>query len=70
MEFEIKNLKENVVGVARSIGYVIIDTKENLIPKIIFSMGEAGIWITDISIKKASLEDVFIQIARGENNVD
>lgn len=49
---------------------VLIDVKENLIPKIIFGMGEAGIWITDISVKKASLEDVFIQIARGEHHVD
>lgn len=28
-DFEIKNVKENVVGVARALGYVIIDTKEN-----------------------------------------
>jgi len=29
MEFEIKNLKENVVVVARKIGYVIIDSRDN-----------------------------------------
>ena len=29
MDFEIKNIKENVVQVARSIGYVIIDTNGN-----------------------------------------
>lgn len=29
MDFEIKNLKENVVGVARRCGYVIIDTNGN-----------------------------------------
>lgn len=29
MDFEIKNIKENVVGVARALGYVIIDTKGN-----------------------------------------
>jgi len=28
-DFEIKNVKENIVGVARALGYVIIDTKEN-----------------------------------------
>lgn len=27
MDFVIKNSKENIVGVARSLGYVIIDTK-------------------------------------------
>ncbi|HCC59790.1 MAG: hypothetical protein A2402_00145 [Candidatus Staskawiczbacteria bacterium RIFOXYC1_FULL_37_43] len=29
MDFIIKNIKENIVSVARKIGYVIIDTKEN-----------------------------------------
>lgn len=29
MDFEVKNIQENVVGVARALGYVIIDTKEN-----------------------------------------
>ncbi len=29
MDFEIKNIKENIVGVARALGYIIIDTKEN-----------------------------------------
>jgi len=29
MDFTIKNAKENIVGVARSLGYVIIDTKPN-----------------------------------------
>lgn len=29
MDFALKDIKANVVAVARSIGYVIIDTKEN-----------------------------------------
>lgn len=29
MDFEIKNIKESVVELARKIGYVIIDTKDN-----------------------------------------
>ena len=29
MDFTIKNINENIVGVARQIGYLIIDTKEN-----------------------------------------
>lgn len=29
MDFTVKNLKENVVGVARKIGYTIIDTNAN-----------------------------------------
>lgn len=45
---------------------VLIDSEERLIPKLIFSMGKANIWITDIEVKKATLEDVFLQIARGK----
>jgi hypothetical protein len=29
MDFEIKNIKENIVNVARALGYVIIDTNGN-----------------------------------------
>ena len=29
MDFVIKNINENIVGVARKLGYVIIDTKDN-----------------------------------------
>ncbi|MFA5299936.1 MAG: hypothetical protein WC389_17255 [Lutibacter sp.] len=29
MDFVIKNIEENIVGVARKIGYVIIDSREN-----------------------------------------
>ena len=29
MDFTIKNVRENIVGVARRLGYLIIDTKDN-----------------------------------------
>ncbi len=29
MDFEVKNIQENIVGVARALGYVIIDTGNN-----------------------------------------
>lgn len=45
---------------------VLINTEEKLIPKIIFGLSNTGIWITDIEVKKPTLEDVFLQIARGE----
>ena len=44
---------------------VSIQSDEKKIPKIIFKLSKAGIWITDIEIKKPTLEDVFLQIARG-----
>lgn len=36
------------------------------LPNMLFKISNIGIWITDISIKKPSLEDVFLQIARGK----
>jgi len=49
---------------------VNISAEEKLIPKIIFGIGQEDIWITDIEIKKPTLEDVFLEIARKEKNVD
>ncbi|MDP2671455.1 MAG: ABC transporter ATP-binding protein [bacterium] len=43
---------------------VRVKTKEKQIPKVIFGLSEAGIWITDIEVKKPTLEDVFLTIAR------
>ncbi|OGK30962.1 hypothetical protein A3F29_04315 [Candidatus Roizmanbacteria bacterium RIFCSPHIGHO2_12_FULL_33_9] len=43
---------------------VTIDTKEEKVPKLIFSLSKLGIWITDIEVKKPTLEDFFLQIAR------
>lgn len=45
---------------------VTVDTEETHIPKLIFGLSNAGLWLTDIEIKKPTLEDVFLQIARGE----
>jgi ABC-2 type transport system ATP-binding protein len=49
---------------------VSIDTTEEKIPELIFAISERGVWITDIEVKKPTLEDVFLQIARGTNHVD
>jgi ABC-2 type transport system ATP-binding protein len=48
---------------------VSIDTTEQTIPELIFGISERGIWITDIEVKKPTLEDVFLRIARGEAHV-
>lgn len=44
---------------------VTIETEEKLIPSLIFGLSKADIWITDIEIKKPTLEDFFLHIARG-----
>lgn len=49
---------------------VIITLEEKMIPDAIFGLKKEGIWITDIEIKKPTLEDFFIQIARGKTNVN
>lgn len=48
---------------------VVISAKERNIPKLIFGLSEKGIWITDIEVKKPTLEDVFLHIARGDHDV-
>lgn len=48
---------------------ILIETEESLIPKLIFGLGEEKIWIIDIEVKKPSLEDVFLLVARGKKNV-
>jgi len=48
---------------------VLITTEEKTLPKIIFDLSKLGIWMTDIEVKKPTLEHVFLQIARGEKYV-
>ncbi len=48
---------------------VEIKTEERLIPKIIFGISNQEVWITDIEIKKPTLEDVFLQFARNKRHV-
>lgn len=48
---------------------VLINVEEQLILKLIFGVSKTGVYITDIELKKANLEDVFLQIARGGENV-
>ncbi len=47
---------------------VSIKTDEKTIPKLIFSISNHGVWITDIEVKKPTLEDVFLKIARGKDS--
>jgi len=32
---------------------------------VLFGLGENGVWITEVDIKKPNLEDVFLAIAGG-----
>lgn len=43
---------------------VEISSDDNRIPDLLFGVSHAGVYITDIEIKKPTLEDVFLQIAR------
>lgn len=47
-----------------NLSIVIIETQEEQIPKIIFGMSKAGVYMTDIEVKKPDLQDVFLHIAR------
>lgn len=43
---------------------VEVEATEQAIPGLLFDMSKTGIWIEDIEIRKPTLEDVFLQIAR------
>lgn len=47
---------------------VVVETEEPMIPKVLFGLSKTDIQITDIEIKKPTLEDVFLQIARKQKN--
>jgi ABC-2 type transport system ATP-binding protein len=49
---------------------VSIETTEEALPSLIFDIATTGVWITDIDVKKPTLEDVFLTIARGPRRVD
>jgi ABC-2 type transport system ATP-binding protein len=48
---------------------VVVTTEEHLIPQAIFDISNAGVRIVDIDIEKPTLEDVFLQIARGDGHL-
>jgi len=48
---------------------VIIDVEVDLIPKILVGISKTDVEITDIEIRKPTLEDVFLRIARGDSRV-
>ncbi len=43
---------------------VVVETEEGLIPGVLFGISQSGARITDIEIKKPTLEDVFLDFAR------
>ena len=46
-------------------GRVEVIAEEKIIPKLIIDIGKKGIEIVDLEVKKPSLEDVFLNFARG-----
>ncbi len=59
-EFEHVELDHNVA---------LITTEDRLVPRAIFAIGNAGVEILDIDVKKGTLEDLFLRIARGGSHV-
>lgn len=48
---------------------VNISLPEAAIPAVLFGLSKREVWMTDIDINKPTLEDVFLQISRGEQHV-
>jgi ABC-2 type transport system ATP-binding protein len=49
---------------------VVVTADQRLIPRAILDIGNAGVEILDIDIRKPTLEDVFLDIARGNGRVN
>ncbi len=48
---------------------ISLESHERDIPGLLFDLSKTGIWITDISVQKPTLEDVFLEIARKDSAV-
>jgi ABC-2 type transport system ATP-binding protein len=48
---------------------VIVTTDEHHVPRAIYDIGNAGVHVLEIDIQKPTLEDVFLQIARGNGHL-
>jgi ABC-2 type transport system ATP-binding protein len=49
-------------------GLAIVAAEEERVAQVIVAINDAGVTIADVDICKATLEDVFLQIARGEQH--
>jgi ABC-2 type transport system ATP-binding protein len=47
------------------VGEVVVSTEEQLVPAAIMRIGNSGAEMLDVEVRKPTLEDVFLQIARG-----
>jgi ABC-2 type transport system ATP-binding protein len=48
---------------------VVVTTQEHQVARAIYDIGNTGVEVLDIDIRKPTLEDVFLQIARGNGHV-
>jgi len=48
---------------------VVVTTEEHQVPSAIYDIGKTGVHVLEIDIQKPTLEDVFLQIARGNGLV-
>jgi ABC-2 type transport system ATP-binding protein len=48
---------------------IVVTTDQQRVPGAIFDIGNSGVQVIDIDVRKPTLEDVFLQIARGDGHV-
>lgn len=68
MEHYLKTHKQEYTFINKFI--VSISTDEKIIPKLIFGISKTDLYITDIEVKKPTLEDFFLHIAREKGKTD
>jgi ABC-2 type transport system ATP-binding protein len=49
---------------------VVVTTQEHQVPRAIYDIGNAGVHVLEIDIQRPTLEDVFLQIARGNGHLN
>jgi len=46
-----------------------VTTEDHQVPRAIYDIGSAGVHVLEIDIRRPTLEDVFLQIARGNGRL-
>jgi ABC-2 type transport system ATP-binding protein len=66
----ISALQPHYADVSLTEGNVVtVTTEDKQVPRAVFDIGKTGVHVLEIDIRKPTLEDVFLQIARGDGHV-
>lgn len=61
--------EKKLIHIFKKNNRIELEVNEKDIPKVIYGVSKTNIWVTDIELQKPTLDDVFLQIARGNRHV-